>query len=116
MPTNIIPTVAFICNRSQVDRIIPLEDVSRRWLEHIYIMIMIMIIIIIILIIIIIQRMKEERLPRKMLEWCPLGRRRKGRPGNSWMQKVAIEMREKGINSMKWIDREEWRRKIKLKL
>jgi hypothetical protein len=25
-------------------------------------------------------------------------------------------MREKGINNMEWIDREEWRTKIKLKL
>ena len=35
----------------------------------------------------------------------------KGRPRNSWMQEV---MREKGINNIGWIDREEWRRKIKL--
>ena len=27
-----------------------------------------------------VQRMDEERLPRKMLEWCPPGRRGKGRP------------------------------------
>jgi hypothetical protein len=32
------------------------------------------------------------------------------------MQEVTTQMKEKEINSMKWIDREEWRRKIKLKL
>ena len=29
------------------------------------------------------------------------------------MQEVTTKMREKGINNMQWIDREEWRRKIK---
>ena len=53
--------------------------------------------------------MDEERLPRKILEWCPPGRRRrrKGRPQNSWMQEVTTGMREKGINNMEWVDREE---------
>ena len=32
------------------------------------------------------QRTQEGRLLRKVLEWCPLGRRRKGRLRNSWMQ------------------------------
>jgi hypothetical protein len=30
------------------------------------------------------------------------------------MQEVTTGMGEKGINNMKWIDKEEWRRKIKL--
>ena len=51
-----------------------------------------------------VQRMDEERLP---------GRRKKGRPRNSWIQEVTIGMRGKGINNMEWIDREEWRSKIK---
>ena len=60
-----------------------------------------------------VQRMDEERQPRKILESCPHGRRRrKGRPRNSWTQEVT-GMREKGINNMEWIDREEWRREIK---
>ena len=41
--------------------------------------------------------MNEERLPRKILKWYPPGRRRKGRPRNSWAQEVITEMREKGI-------------------
>jgi hypothetical protein len=27
-----------------------------------------------------VQRMDQERIPRRILEWCPPGRRRKGRP------------------------------------
>jgi hypothetical protein len=30
------------------------------------------------------------------------------------MQEVTTRMREKGINDLEWIDREEWRKKIKL--
>ena len=44
-----------------------------------------------------VQRMDQERLPRRILEWCPPGRRRKGRPRNSWMQEVTTGMRERGI-------------------
>ena len=52
----------------------------------------------------------------KILELCAPGRKRKGRPRYLWMQEVTTGMREKGINNMELIDREEWRRKIKLKL
>ena len=31
-----------------------------------------------------------------------------------WLHKLTTGMREKGLNNMEWIDREEWRRKIKL--
>ena len=30
------------------------------------------------------------------------------------MQELTTGMREKGINKMEWVDRGEWRRKIKL--
>ena len=40
-----------------------------------------------------VQKMDEERLPQKILTWCPSGRRRKGRPRNSWMQKVTTQGR-----------------------
>jgi hypothetical protein len=57
--------------------------------------------------------MNEERLSRKSLQWCPSGRRRKGRSRNSWMQEVTTVMRGNVIDHLKCIDREEWRRKIK---
>ena len=38
--------------------------------------------------------MDEERLPRKIMELCPPGRRRKGRPQISWMQEITTRMRE----------------------
>ena len=41
------------------------------------------------------RRMNEERLPEKILEQCPSGKRRKGKPRNSWMQEETTGMREK---------------------
>ena len=49
----------------------------------------------------------------KNLECCPHGRRRKRRLRNSLMQEVTTEMKEQGITNKEWVDREEWRRKIK---
>ena len=61
-----------------------------------------------------VQRMDQERLPRRILKWYPPGRRRKGRPRNSWMQEIKKGMRERGIGDLKWVHREGWRKKINL--
>ena len=45
---------------------------------------------------------------------CLPGRRRKERSRVSWMQKMTTGMRGKRINNKEWVDREEWKRKIKL--
>ena len=58
--------------------------------------------------------MDQERLPRKIFESCPPGRRRKGRPRKFWMQEVTTGMREGGIGDFEWVDREKWRRNINL--
>ena len=52
------------------------------------------------------RRMDEERLPGKSFEWCPLGKRIKGRPRNSRIKEVTVGMREKEFNNMEWVDRE----------
>ena len=61
-----------------------------------------------------VQRMDQERLPRRILEWYPTGRRRKGRPRNSWMPEVTTGMRERGIGELERVDREGWRKNINL--
>ena len=58
--------------------------------------------------------MGRERLPRRILEWCPPGRGRKGRSGNLWTQEITTVMRERGIGDLDWVDRERWRKKINL--
>ena len=51
---------------------------------------------------------------RRFLEWCPPGRRRKGRSRNSWVQEDTTGMRERGIDDLEWVDKEGWRKKINL--
>ena len=58
------------------------------------------------------QRMNKVRLHKKigmMSNW-----KKKKRKTSKFVD--ATGMREKGINNMEWIDREEWRRKIKLQV
>ena len=55
----------------------------------------------------------EESLP-KNLELCLPARERKGRSRNSWVREVADGVKEKRTEKMEWIEREEWRRKIKI--
>ena len=59
--------------------------------------------------------MDEERLPRKILEWCPPGKQRKGRTRKSWMQEITTGMREMGINNLEWVDGEGSENKNKIK-
>ena len=50
-----------------------------------------------------VQKMNEENLPKKIINKFKLklkhGRKREGRPRNSWMQELTTGVREKGINS-----------------
>ena len=59
-----------------------------------------------------VQRMNQERLPRRILKWCPPGRRRKGRSPNPWMQEVITGIKGRGIGDLEWVDREVWRKKV----
>ena len=61
-----------------------------------------------------IRRMPEEKIPRRVWELCPPGRRGRGRPRNTWMQEIMTGMETKGLEEENWNDRDEWRRKIKL--
>jgi len=58
-----------------------------------------------------VQRMDQERLRIRILEWCPPGRRRKGRPQNVWILEVTTGMRERGIDGLEWVDKEGWRKR-----
>ena len=53
-----------------------------------------------------VQKMDQERLLTRILEWCPPGRRRTGRLRNFWIQEVTTGMRERGIGDLKWVDME----------
>ena len=59
-----------------------------------------------------VHRLDQEWLPRRILQWCPPGRRGKGRPRNSWMQEVTTGMRKREIGDLEWVTREGWRKRI----
>ena len=58
------------------------------------------------------QRMEDDRLPKKVLKWTPTGRRRRGRPRKGWIEGVEKEMERCGIPHDLWNNRGEWRLEI----
>ncbi|CAH0383080.1 unnamed protein product [Bemisia tabaci] len=56
-----------------------------------------------------VSRMTEKRLPKKMLDWIPPGRRRRERPVRGWRQGLLNEIRECQLPGGLWEDRVLWR-------
>ncbi|PSN46940.1 hypothetical protein C0J52_21274 [Blattella germanica] len=52
--------------------------------------------------------MREDRLPNKIFEWQPMGRRKRGRPNITWTEGILKTMRDRGVQERDWEDREEW--------
>ena len=61
-------------------------------------------------------RMSEERLPKQVLSWTPEGRRRRGRPKDTWRRTIHRDVRSKDLTDEEVQgvarDREEWRRLV----
>ena len=55
------------------------------------------------------KRMPEERIPKLIMEWVPLERRKRGRPRKTWMEGVQAAMTKKNLQTDQWRNREEWR-------
>ena len=56
-----------------------------------------------------VQRMPDDRLPKKVLDWVPPGRKRRGRPAKSWIEGIRQEMRRCDLPEELWQDRYQWR-------
>ena len=56
-----------------------------------------------------VKRMPEERIPKLIMEWVPLDRRKRGRPRKTWMEGVQAAMTTRNIETDQWRNREEWR-------
>jgi hypothetical protein len=54
------------------------------------------------------QRMNDERWPKKVLNWNPPGRRKRGRPPETWMKQVWRDMEERNLAEGDWRDRGRW--------
>jgi len=55
-----------------------------------------------------VQRMAEERLPKRALKWMPKQKRARGRPKKNWMEGIKKAMNERNLNRGQWEDRKQW--------
>ncbi|KAJ4440002.1 hypothetical protein ANN_08133 [Periplaneta americana] len=60
-----------------------------------------------------VRRMDEGRWPNVLLQWSPAGRKKRGRPRNSWKAGILRMMNDKGLNEQDWNDRRRWKMEIK---
>jgi hypothetical protein len=56
------------------------------------------------------QRMSEERWPKKIWEWTPHGRRRRGRPRRTWSNNIKEAMAARNLDEQDIQDRSRWKR------
>jgi len=56
-----------------------------------------------------VKRMPEEGIPKLIMEWIPLERRKRGRPRKTWMEAVQAAMTTRNLEPDQWRNREEWR-------
>ena len=56
-----------------------------------------------------VKRMPEDRIPKLIMEWVPLERRKTGRPRKTWMEGVQAAMTTRNIETGQWRKREDWR-------
>ncbi|XP_030750470.1 uncharacterized protein LOC115878198 [Sitophilus oryzae] len=54
-----------------------------------------------------VQRMEESRIPKKILNWTPQGKRKRGRPRRSWREGIYGDIRTRGIDENLWKDRDQ---------
>jgi len=55
-----------------------------------------------------VKRMPEERIPKLIMEWIPLERRKRGRPRKTWIKRIQAAMTTRNLETDQWRDREEW--------
>jgi len=48
---------------------------------------------------------KRGKLPKEVMEWSPLGKRKRGRPKFTWAEGIRLLMVEMGILEEDWNDR-----------
>lgn len=55
------------------------------------------------------QRMTNERWPKRVWDWVPPNRRKRGRPRRSWNMDVQEAMTARGLREEEWNNRGSWR-------
>jgi hypothetical protein len=56
--------------------------------------------------------MDENRTPKRVLAWKPIGRRIRGRPRKRWLEDIEEDIQKMGIRGWRKLSKErtEWRR------
>ena len=55
-----------------------------------------------------VKRIPEERIPKLIMEWIPLERRKRGSPRKAWIEGVQAAM-TRNLEPDQWRNGEEWR-------
>ncbi|VEN47842.1 unnamed protein product [Callosobruchus maculatus] len=55
------------------------------------------------------QRMPSTRWPKRIWQWTPNQRRKRGRPPRCWKDDVMDSMAARGLNEGDWNDRSRWK-------
>ncbi|PSN48045.1 hypothetical protein C0J52_09109 [Blattella germanica] len=58
-----------------------------------------------------VERMSEERWPKKILQWSPKGKWARGRPPMKWKTFISKAMEERNLKFGDWNDRLLWKQK-----
>jgi hypothetical protein len=58
-----------------------------------------------------VMRMERERIPKRILEWKPMGRRNRGRPRKRWIEDIEKDIQIMGIRGWRKLckERAEWK-------
>jgi hypothetical protein len=59
-----------------------------------------------------VMRMEDSKIARQVSEWNPQGKRRRGRPFNTWKDGIRDGMQRRNLKDEECFDRELWRKKI----
>jgi len=59
-----------------------------------------------------VMRMEGKRIPERVLEWKPTGRRNRGRPRKRWIEDIEEDIRIMGIRGWRKLckERAEWKK------
>jgi hypothetical protein len=54
------------------------------------------------------KRTEEDRPPKKMYEWTPIERKKRGRPRNTWKKNAKQAMDGRNLREEDYLDRNRW--------